>query len=378
MVSPLIPLEAGRGVRRESVLHSVMRAFAASALFATLLSVAAPTIASAADLTIGSPAPPLAVKTWLKGTPVKELDPAKTYVVEFWATWCGPCIQSIPHVTKLAKANPDVTFMGVGIWEDQKGDNLDKFVAKMGDKMGYNVGYSGNKDGMAATWMDAAGRNGIPCAFIVKEGKIAWVGHPMEMEEPLAQIKAGTFDTATFKAKFDKEAEEQEKAMAAQKEIRKVTKMYTDGDKAGAKAALAAYRKGHPDMKADADSVAFGWMAMEDPAAWEAQAKTLAASKDPMDKQRLLSFALSRSAAEETRPMARKAMGFALAAAPKDFIALQYARIVYKNTGDAKLALSAVDTLLATLPTTPAKDDADFKAGLEKDRAELQTKVAKG
>ena len=357
----------------ESMIQSAMRAFAASALFALLLGASA----LAADLTIGSPAPPLSVKTWLKGTPIQEFDPAKTYVVEFWATWCGPCIQSIPHVSGLAKANPDVTFLGVGIWEDEKGSNLTDFVAKMGDKMSYNVGYSGNQDGMAQSWMKAAGQNGIPTAFVIKEGKIAWVGHPMELDEPLAQIQAGTFDTAKFKANFDKQAEMQAKGMAAQAEIRKIGKMYTEGNKTGAKTALAGFRTTYPEMAGDADGVAFGWLAIEDPAAWEIEAKSIATGKDAKAKRRLMGMAASWSAKPAGFDLARKAMGIALAPAPKDFVALQYAKIVYKNTGDTKLALDAVNTLLDVLPTTPAKDDADFKAGLEKERAELQAKLAK-
>ena len=51
---------------------------------------------------------------------------------------------------------------------------------------------------MAKTWMEASGQNGIPTAFIVnKEGKIAWIGHPMEMERPLEKIIAGTWDLKT-------------------------------------------------------------------------------------------------------------------------------------------------------------------------------------
>ena len=47
---------------------------------------------------------------------------------------------------------------------------------------------------MAKTWMDAAEENGIPTAFIIHDGKIAWIGHPMEMDEPLAKITAGDWD----------------------------------------------------------------------------------------------------------------------------------------------------------------------------------------
>jgi len=49
---------------------------------------------------------------------VKGFDKDKTYVVEFWATWCGPCKATIPHLTKLQKEHPDVTFIGVSVFEN--------------------------------------------------------------------------------------------------------------------------------------------------------------------------------------------------------------------------------------------------------------------
>jgi len=159
-------------------------------------------------LSPGDPAPKLAVAKWIKGEPVKELAKDKTYVVEFWATWCGPCIKGIPHLTEVQKEYGDkVTVIGVNIW-DRKQDRQTKkftesvddytkrigeFVNKQGDKMGYTV--AAEADGkMAENWMAAAGQNGIPCAFIVSGGKVMWIGHPMAMDQPLKQILAGDFD----------------------------------------------------------------------------------------------------------------------------------------------------------------------------------------
>src|SRR5262249_55752858 len=78
--------------------------------------------ARAQSLGIGDPAPKLEVKSFVKGEPVKEFEPGKNYVVEFWATWCGPCKATIPHLTELQKKHPEVAFIGVSIWEeDQSG-----------------------------------------------------------------------------------------------------------------------------------------------------------------------------------------------------------------------------------------------------------------
>ena len=78
--------------------------------------------AKPATLAPGSPAPVIAVKTWLKGTPVRELGAGKTYVIEFWASWNGPSIDEIPHLNELARQNPDVIFLGVSVWEDRPED----------------------------------------------------------------------------------------------------------------------------------------------------------------------------------------------------------------------------------------------------------------
>lgn len=325
----------------------------------------------------GSDAPPLSIKKWLKGTPIKALDKNKTYVVEFWATWCGPCRESIPHLTELAKKNKDVTFIGVGIWEDDKDDVPQKFVDGMGDKMDYTVGYSGNKDGMAATWMAAAGQNGIPSAFVVKGGKIQWVGHPMEMDGPLAEIKAGKFDVAKFKAEFDKEAEKNRQAAAARKAITEATKLYDAGKREDAKVKLAEVEKAYPTVAGQLEQIRFEWLAQEDAAAWEAKAKEIAASKSEERIQALAMFAAQQvNKPNGDKAKAKVAIDLATTATQeKDLLILYYRGMVYMGCGDYAVAADAYEKALAVLPNSQYKDNAGLKQMLEKSRDDAKSKI---
>lgn len=156
----------------------------------------------APELWVGADAPKLQIAQFVKGESVDQFEKGRTYVVEFWATWCGPCIKAFPHLSELQeKMHDKVTFIGVNVWDTkqdesqaQRIERVSDFVAQQGDKMSYTVAIEDGEK-MAKTWLKPAGQNGIPAAFIVNgEGKIAWIGHPMSMDEPLKQIVAGEYD----------------------------------------------------------------------------------------------------------------------------------------------------------------------------------------
>ncbi|WP_010586488.1 TlpA family protein disulfide reductase [Schlesneria paludicola] len=173
------------------------------------------------ELTLGSKAPKLEVEKFIKGDEVKKFEKGKTYVVELWATWCGPCLATIPHLTELQKKYEDVVFIGVAVLEEDR-KAVPDFVEEMGAKMEYRVAIdqvpedSEPAEGkVVKNWMEPAGLQGIPSAFIINgEGVIAWIGHPAQMEEPLSQIVEGRWDLVA-EAKKITEAKELQKKMVA-------------------------------------------------------------------------------------------------------------------------------------------------------------------
>ncbi len=142
---------------------------------------------------------------WVKGEPVTGFEKGKVYVVDFWATWCGPCKQAIPHLTKLAQENKGkVEVIGVSISESQT-DNTDtayiekvqKFVDKMGDTMDYRVAVDTPDKVMHDTWFKPTATGGIPTAYIIDQnGMVVWtgIGSPPDVERIVGQVLAGTFD----------------------------------------------------------------------------------------------------------------------------------------------------------------------------------------
>ena len=178
---------------------SIKTSWAAMAILAAACGTG---VVAAPSLKVGDPAPKLQVGKWVQGDPVKEFERDKAYIVEFWATWCGPCRTSIPHLNEIHQKYKEkgLVVIGQDCWEKDEAQ-VPKFLKQMGDKMTYRVALDkkeNDKDNgrMAETWMQAAGQNGIPSAFLVdKKGTVAWIGHPMELEEAtIDQVLAGTYD----------------------------------------------------------------------------------------------------------------------------------------------------------------------------------------
>jgi thiol-disulfide isomerase/thioredoxin len=176
-------------------------------------------------LSIGDKAPPLAIAEWVKGEPVKEFEKDKIYVLDFWASWCEPCVASIPELNKLQLDNADknVVVIGVNCMEADETD-VAAFVKKQGKKMSYRVAtddLNKSEDGrMVDTWLTPAGQEFMPTVFVVNgDGLIAWIGHPAQLPEVLAQVVEKKWDLTKAKEEFVNRAKQAKELFALQEKL---------------------------------------------------------------------------------------------------------------------------------------------------------------
>lgn len=126
--------------------------------------------------------------TWIQGDPLQEFEPGRVYLVECWATWCGPCIAAIPHVNELHKAYRDrgLRVIGANVFEDDV-DVVRSFVAERQDGMSYPVVFTGTGSVFESEWLKAAGIRGIPNAFVVRDGTLLMTVHPAHVTNEMVE-----------------------------------------------------------------------------------------------------------------------------------------------------------------------------------------------
>ena len=106
----------------------------------------------------------------------KPVTAGKPMMVEFWATWCGPCVASIPHVNEIHKKYEAKGLVVIGL-SDEPNQVIKPFAKAK--NMEYNVGT--DKGGKLSKEL---GLTGIPHAILVnKAGEVVWEGHPAGLKD---------------------------------------------------------------------------------------------------------------------------------------------------------------------------------------------------
>ena len=88
---------------------------------------------SALDAMQGKPTPALAVKDWINSKPLTMADlKGKIVVLDFWATWCGPCLAAVPHTNELMKKYADKGVVFIGVCAQNGGEKMAATVKEKG------------------------------------------------------------------------------------------------------------------------------------------------------------------------------------------------------------------------------------------------------
>ena len=140
-------------------------------------------------------APSLAETTWLSGAPV-AVPTEGVAVVELWATWCGPCIEQLPHLQGLAAHYAgQVHFAAIS---DEPRRTVEAFWSTRGRFLGEPV-FSVGTDPSGETsrrYQRIDQASSIPRSYIVHDGEVVWSGHPAYLDGVLEAVVGDRWDAA--------------------------------------------------------------------------------------------------------------------------------------------------------------------------------------
>jgi thiol-disulfide isomerase/thioredoxin len=320
---------------------------------------------------------------WIQGKAPESWEPGKLYIIECWATWCGPCVGIIPHMNELFKkhSGKGLRVTGMNVWESrERSDDPEKikaanekafkkasaFVEGRGAGMSYPVAFASRDSDFATSWLKAAGVRGIPHAFVVKDGKLLFTVHPSRLDdETITALLAG--GDAQTKVIENLKAQDRSRAQtgAIMKEFREAMRTEDPEKMAAALAKLEKATPGAPflpQMRIDLAVVKKDW---------DLLSKTVKSIGTGPNAMRVLGSLAYRfggkpdTVPENTRKTIADQFAQALGKSPANPTGFVVLSRLYSTLGDKESALKAAQDATANCGTMPAEPFVKFAKSVE-------------
>ncbi|MCY7356240.1 MAG: TlpA family protein disulfide reductase [Rudanella sp.] len=137
------------------------------------------------NIRVGEPAPPIIVTDWIANVPGDKDLTSYPVVLEFWATWCAPCIAAVPHLNELQSqfAHTGLRFLSL---TDESTDKVNRLLKRVDFQS--IVASDQTKKTQIAYGNGKTELEAFPLTvFIDNKGMIRWIGDPNYLDKEILQ-----------------------------------------------------------------------------------------------------------------------------------------------------------------------------------------------
>lgn len=138
---------------------------------------------SQSNIKVGEKAPNINVTYWIKNEPTDKNLSNKYIILEFWATWCGPCIAAVPHMNELQKK-----FNGKDVYYISITDESVEKVQRTLKRIDFNsiVVTDLTKETQIKFGDGEKGLDQYPLTVLINNNNIIeWIGEPMSLDDEI-------------------------------------------------------------------------------------------------------------------------------------------------------------------------------------------------